>query len=219
MKVTPLPFMPEMIRAIQCELAEPGTGKTQTRRVIKPKNGGTIIGPNDPQTHAVERCGGGKGFNAATSRCVPCPYGIPGDLIYVRESFAFGAGYDDMPPRDVPQESHIRRWFKADTNQRIIDGRGKWRPPMFMPRWVSRYTLRITDVRVQRVQDITNEDAVAEGIGTPRDIRYVAQDCFKPLWDSINADRGYSWESNPWVWAITFEPIAQNVDEVLKEAE
>jgi hypothetical protein len=91
-----------------------------------------------------------------------------------------------------------------------------------MPRWASRLTIRITDVRVQRVQEITEEDAIAEGITGPHMVGYRAfrvpedskprysraEAAFEVLWDSINAKRGYSWEGNPWVWAISFERVA-----------
>lgn len=88
-----------------------------------------------------------------------------------------------------------------------------WSSPVHMPRWTSRITLEITDVRVQRVQEISEEDAIAEGIqlntlGPPATRGYYGpRNHFKHLWDSINAKRGYSWESNPWVWAVTFKRI------------
>jgi uncharacterized protein YhfF len=79
-----------------------------------------------------------------------------------------------------------------------------------MPRTRSRLTLRITDVRVERVQDISEEDALAEGEGF--EDGYPQQD-FAEMWDSFNAKSGYSWESNPWVWVIEFEVIKANAKE------
>jgi hypothetical protein len=82
-----------------------------------------------------------------------------------------------------------------------------WHPSIHMKRSDSRLALRITDVRVQRVQEITHEDAVAEGVGAawlPDSNQFAT---FARLWDSINAKRGYLWESNPWVWAISFERV------------
>lgn len=107
----------------------------------------------------------------------------------------------------------------------------KWRPSIFMPRWASRITLRITEVRVERLQDISYEDACAEGcewksaqpaeespelgetfMECSRRLRWP-QRSYAKLWDSING--AGSWAANPWVWAISFQCIQKNVDEVL----
>lgn len=84
----------------------------------------------------------------------------------------------------------------------------RWRPPTSMPRWASRLTLEITDIRVERVQDISDADAFAEGIQRAVDEGQrddgSARGAFRTLWDSINAKRGFGWDSNPWVWAISF---------------
>lgn len=83
-----------------------------------------------------------------------------------------------------------------------------WRPSIFMPRWASRITLEIMAIRVERVQDISEEDAIAEGIPYSHwvGVKYHRYQ-YKLLWDSINAKRGYPWESNPWVWAIEFTVV------------
>jgi len=80
-----------------------------------------------------------------------------------------------------------------------------WNPSIHMPRWASRILLEITAVRVERLQDITNEQAIAEGIGEPLDERYAVQDEFRPLWDSING--AGSWDVNPWVWVVEFKRV------------
>jgi len=78
-----------------------------------------------------------------------------------------------------------------------------------MPRWASRITLEVTDVRVQRVQEISEEDANAEGmVGSPLHGKFWYRENFAGLWDTINAKRGHPWASNPWVWAITFQRLA-----------
>jgi hypothetical protein len=90
-----------------------------------------------------------------------------------------------------------------------------WRPSIHMPRWASRILLEVTDVRVQRLQDISETDAIAEGIvaqefASPDKFAFVlsrAQELFVDLWDSINGPRGFGWSANPWVWAITFRRI------------
>jgi hypothetical protein len=89
----------------------------------------------------------------------------------------------------------------------------KWRPSIFMPRWASRITLEVVDVRVERVQEIGNVDALKEG--TP-DLRtkengWDMRDCFRSLWNTINQKRGYGWEKNPWVFVICFKRIIDNL--------
>lgn len=84
----------------------------------------------------------------------------------------------------------------------------RWRPSIHMPRWASRITLEITDVRVQRLQDISEEDAIAEGVVCPRLGTYGMnpETVFRDLWDSI-AKPGTFWRDNPWVWAISFKRV------------
>ncbi|MCZ2075333.1 MAG: hypothetical protein LC130_10090 [Bryobacterales bacterium] len=79
-----------------------------------------------------------------------------------------------------------------------------WRPSIFMPRWASRTTLEITDVRVERVQDISEEDAWAEGVRPESGFAIAA---YTKLWDKINAKRGYGWDLNPWVWVLEFKRL------------
>jgi len=78
-----------------------------------------------------------------------------------------------------------------------------------MPRWASRINLEITEIRVERVQEISEEGAKAEGIEAlkPSMCCYTNRYCFEVLWDSLNAKRGYSWESNPFVWVIAFRRL------------
>lgn len=105
--------------------------------------------------------------------------------------------------------------------------RPSWNPSIFMPRWASRITLEVTGVRAERVQDITEEDAKAEGVilhggWNANDTEYAInyRGGFSRLWDSINAKRGYGWDKNPWVWVIEFKrldgQIWEQTPEVLK---
>ena len=99
---------------------------------------------------------------------------------------------------------------EAEGKRCRLDYGVKWRPSIHMPRWASRITLRVTNVRVERVQEISEEDALAEGVygdeAAPFD-QATATMCFEALWDSINAKRGYGWDANPWVWVVEFERV------------
>jgi len=94
----------------------------------------------------------------------------------------------------------------------------RWRPSLFMPRWASRILLEITEIRVERLQEITQDDAVAEGMRHPEhafkmiaggdvEVEISPKEQFAELWDSLNAKRGYGWDINPWVWVISFKRI------------
>ena len=114
-----------------------------------------------------------------------------GDRLWVRETF-----YTD----NHRQSNGLRILYKADGDT------SSWKSSIFMPRWASRIDLEITEVRVERVQEITEADAIAEGA-----VAYYGSDTawghFSVIWDSINAKRGYGWETNPWVWVISFRKI------------
>jgi len=151
---------------------------------------------------------------------VKCPYGSPGDLLWVRETVRAEETCDGLDvvryisddsfrPIDNTSEA-ASDWLNLYSYR---SGRGLVVPSIHMPRWASRLTLRVTYVRVERVQDISVEDAFAEG-ALCADIDYVgdmtfdmSKIAFGLLWDSINAKRGYSWNSNPWVWAVSFERV------------
>jgi hypothetical protein len=205
----PILMSPAMVRAILREIEQPGTGKTQTRRVLdlwceEPpafvENGViTALDENErpyrwPRTKAV------------------------GDRLYVREAWRAAGWLDATAPRDLPRNAALR--YEADVvdidNMPLADGR--FRQGMHMPRWASRITLIVTDVRVQRVQEISEADAWAEGVEDcgevdgGRSIPSHGRDLFRSLWDSLNASRGHGWDANPWVAAYTFTPIAGNID-------
>lgn len=124
-----------------------------------------------------------------------------------------------QPPRREGEE-HCLRDAPADFvytgDNTYVDRLGRWWkrkiPAIHMPRWASRIQLEITDVRIQRVQDISNADAIAEGIADPASIEEApavdeARAGFRDLWDSINEKRGFGWDANPLVWALTFKRI------------
>ena len=144
-----------------------------------------------------------------------------GDRLYVRETWKPHSIYAHLPPRDMPRAAVF---YAAD--ERYAPSNTPWKPGIHMPRWASRITLNVTDVRVQRLQEISDDDADAEVFGGdyPHRVlpelfpdadeagRHSLPECFSRLWDSINAARGYGWETNPWVVAITFDAIRQNID-------
>lgn len=188
MNERPIPFTGPMVRAIL-----EGT-KTQTRRLkgLKEVN-------SDPSawTWDGEKFSGLNDTSCKTIWPGECPYGIPGDQLWVREGVITCAS--------IPQIVG----YVADGCKRTEEWE-KFRNSRFMPRWASRITLEITDVRVQRLQEISEKDAMAEGV-IPRASDGCAYfGAFRDLWDSLNAKRGFSRESNSWVWAITFKRIQKN---------
>ncbi len=246
----PLLFTGENIRAIY------KNRKTMTRRVIKPQPSATIT----DWTFAAEsgdrvmyrgwphvlRESRGRDKRAAgdlTPVRVACPYGVPGDLLWVRETW--GA----WPHMGGGVQLDSVRYHSTDKPPDDPHNAWRWRASIHMPRSLSRLILRVSNVRVERVQDISEEDVQAEGVymtTIPKapplhvEVRWVApgvvmtnafgeQDnqapahstavkAFQCLWDSINAKRGYSWDSNPWCWCVTWDRAIQaNVDEVLAD--
>jgi hypothetical protein len=128
------------------------------------------------------------------------PYKV-GYRLWVRETWAEAHYWTN----DVDAETPIYRASDYKTPIKPV----VWKSPMYMPRWASRITLEITDIRVERLQDITAQEAIAEGMPIP----YVARDEYEPismyreLWEKLNSKRGYPWESNPWVWVIEFKVV------------
>ena len=216
MRKRPIIMGYESVRAILEER------KTQSRRVIKPQPK-FIDSLNVPF----------KTDDANPKGIINCPYGKVGDRLWVRETWGVGC-------RPDPNSGWVDGIeYKADESYlddieslplRVIDDqdlekyqRDGWNSPIFMPRWASRITLEITDIRVERVQDITEEDAILEGIS--RDFAYECNGwvpsytdpdsggyadyiaAYRTLWDYLNAKRGYPWESNPWVWVVSFKVV------------
>lgn len=187
MKERPILFSGPMVRAIL------DGSKTQTRRIFK----GTTEhkGPYNPAYMEAHQQANGWGSI--------CPYGTPGDRLWVRETWAVQHEYDAAAPSEIGASA---QWHYAATED--LGGLRK-RPSIFLPRRGSRILLEITDVRVQRLQEISEEDARAEGaIGALNDSigdNWCAREAFAALWESINGTG--SWDANPWVWAITFQRL------------
>ncbi|WP_372986982.1 hypothetical protein [Marinobacter sp.] len=154
-----------------------------------------------------------------------CPYGQPGDRLWVRETWA-DASYDDglcicyradKERKDVTSNfaATFGRLKYANWAPDLESGaEGRWKPSIHMPRWASRITLEITNVRVERLQDISEADAKAEGVIGEKEAAGAGlawydkpRRAFQFLWQSINGPD--SWEANPWVWVIEFKRIPQ----------
>ena len=206
MKEHPILFSTGMVRAIL------DGRKTQTRRAVRPQY--ELIGTChfSPTGYAeYERyIRGSHWIMGCTCRPVKNFYGWIGDRLWVRETWT--AGRIDSPvPIDVismmnPRETAL--YYKvAESPQKVF----RWRPSIHMPRWASRITLEIVNVRVEHVQEITEQDAKCEGAADVGDkwrgFSYV--DGFHFLWDHINAKRGFGWDVNPWVWVIEFKRIEE----------
>lgn len=224
-KERPILFSAPMARAILAGR------KTMTRRVVKPQPAGkqrvveglahVTVGMNPADDGAVWYVG--DGVSRGTE--VRCPYGSFGDRLWVRETWT--PDHRDFYP-------HFPAVYKADAAydyERNEKGEVyspeqkswypyRWRPSIHMPRWASRITLQVEAVRVERLQDITEADAIAEGMhkfhgvafygydphGTPGDfVGDTAVEAFAKLWDKINGNG--SWDVNPWVWVVSFSVV------------
>lgn len=190
MKERPIIFSAPMVRSLlNCT-------KSQTRRIVKPQ----------PVVHWV------------VPGEVACPYGQPGDRLWVRETWqgpllgtagdykAFNAGGQKAIQKP---ECCV---YRATDTLNAVDDDGRelgWRPSIHMPRWASRINLEITGVRVERLQDISEADAKAEGTtpsivgGVLDHIKYRAG--YQSLWNDINGTG--SWVANPWVWVVEFKRV------------
>jgi hypothetical protein len=181
--------------------------KTQTRRVVK-----YIPDLGEPENWCCDNIDDEFFIRLAGDYRRYCPYGIPGDRLWVRETWT---------PHEKPS-GHVGILYRADGSfvgikntkeavddwLKVWDGarEHKWRPSIHMPRWASRITLEVKGVRAERLQDITEADSQDEGI-IPSIVVQKYRSGFQTLWDSINKKRGYGWDTNPWVWAVEFMMI------------
>ena len=267
MNITYMLFKPEMVRA------QIDGRKTQTRRIMDPQleNGWEFGTASEPgirygkimSAHPRRRRFGvfihrrsmGKGSGKYEHDLIPCPYGGPGDLVYVRENILQSkVSFHDVCGEMKTRWTRDKVEYLADTpkpEKRFLtpDMYGSpfmdSRPSIHMPRWASRLTLEITDVRVERVQDISEKDARHEGLahttkdggttwkwgipdsdGLPgnddsgwpwSEWETCAREAFARLWESIHGPG--SWETNNWVWVIEFRAHCSNVDALIAQRE
>lgn len=210
----PIIFSPSMVRTIYAGR------KSQTRRVVTPP---------PARVSRVDRSARVPRLIVPGADPVACPYGGPGDRLWVRERWNawFRWDGDERPWHDVPTEARTERrcttlFYAADGPHGASDTSG-WVTPIYMPRWACRLRLRITGVRAEPLQDVSAFDVADEGIvvasgaeensalagvgETTSDVlvnRYV--DAFRDAWDALQSDRDHRWDANPWVWVVEFDP-------------
>lgn len=199
-------FNSEMVRAIL------DGRKTQTRRIIKDCTVG-----KDPISKFIQI---GKKFIGCYPEDVPelirecCPYGVPGDRIWVRDTWAeAGASAPDLRLYRANYPAHVPTHYENVPPSEDV----RWTPSIHMPRWASRITLEITGVRVEQLKSISEEEARSEGVARLREgfwkhyqpgwtqHQLSARGSFATLWDSIYGSG--EWDRNPWVWVIEFKRI------------
>ena len=175
----PIIFSAPMVRAIL------GGRKSQTRRVVKPQPNVRLSNIEETNLWSYTLC----------EQDWKCTYGKPGDILWVRETFykhkhigmKFSDEYEALP-------DNLKPYYRKCSS-------------IFMSKWTSRITLKISNVRVERLQDITLNDVNAEGVGSTTFIdSWNGRHHFALLWDSINKKK-HPWASNPWVWVIEFERV------------
>lgn len=215
-KERPILFSGPMVRALL------DGRKTQTRRTVKPRRGSSLFALEDDGSPVwTDSYIMDPGNDDCRMR--DNPYGKPGDRLWVREAWApvpatayrHSEGIQQVVNPDDP---HLAAIFAAGWDRSIP----KWKPSIHMPRWACRLVLEITDVRVERLNAISEADAMAEGIARfegerffhwepnpePRHPRFngvTPEAGFQFLWETINGDG--SWDANPWVWAVSFRVI------------
>lgn len=204
-KERPILFSAPMVRAILAGQ------KTQTRRLVKQK-----ITAGAMARGYVQVVGAGE-ENILVSGC---PYGAPGERLWVREDFRAKSWSADGGWGEIEYQAGGARlingapWSFADAypEKYPVD---RWRSARFMPHWAARLWLEVVSVRVERVQQITEEDAIAEGITRRAEgpgfecdgvLAITARDAFEMLWERINGKKA-SWVSNPWVWVVEFRRV------------
>jgi len=209
MKERPILFSGAMVRALL------NGSKTQTRRVVRPQppaqavDAGVIISNSASNGEWSWLDDPDLEWAGVVGEMFRCPYGVPGDRLWVRESFSI-RDYDLSRLENLDPMA----WYWAEGNPTA----GNWtkpRPSIHMPRWASRLTLEIVNVGVERLTRIRASDCYDEGIRRPapgaignEKVGFEnAQRAYRELWDDLNAARGFAWDTNPWVWVLTFRTV------------
>ena len=200
-KERPILFSGPMVRAII------EGRKTQTRRVIKPKHEFFVDDGHDGINRVYYPC---YVTGEPEPQEILCPYGSVGERLWVRETWAVVPKVSDDGPKHKAKGDGTGATWRADWNGNPSGF--PWKPSIHMPRWASRITLEVTGVRVERLNDISEADAQAEGCDGNYQIGYIPayqagpfSYHFAQLWESINGPG--SWSLNPWVWVVEFKRV------------
>lgn len=225
----PIPFTAAMIRALL------DGRKKQTRRVLRPQPPSWCYADRRPGYSCMTPPGhiefrgiyvddAGVDHGPA-AKFIKLPY-LKGDRLWVREAWRVHQAYDDLKPSELSGEERV--WPELDRDN--YDGHGRYRHGRFMPRWASRLTLLVHDVKVERLQDISEADAIAEGIErggfgglwgwidygdqSSNMQRYYSdpRESFRSLWNSLHGPD--AWDANPWLVVPTFRVERGNIDRI-----
>ena len=194
----PILFSTEMVRAIL------DGRKTQTRRVIDRDIVNGLDIDTDGSAYAFIDQATGDSYDPEKI----CRY-QPGDILWVRETWYYESHMEDLTAGepDLVSGNYSHRYiYKADSPDYPVNvgvGRQGWRPSIHMPREAARLFLKVTDVWVERLQEISNTDIRKEGVADFGCVTHHLN--MLTAWDNIYSAKGYCWESNPWVWVIEFE--------------
>lgn len=227
MAKTCIPFNGEMMRATKLGR------KSQTRRkAFTPSEGWSPEGYGE--VHRIVRgepdpdkvLGWGP-TNCTGDEAYPCPYGQPGSVLWVKESWAVAKEYDRLPPSQImanaPRGGTVRVWYPAAGTPKP-EWAGRTRVPRFMPKWASRVSIRLTAIRAERLGDITEYDALREGVTIPSgkdgeilvNLSYPAFSLtewrqsparcnFAGLWETIHGAGSWEADAGKWLWVLSFE--------------
>lgn len=215
----PILFNDEMVRALLR-----GT-KTQTRRKVKvtppvdATHAGCYSAPGKDYDGKWEWCNGDAKDIDSIGMCdapqFSCPYGQPGDLLWVREDFQLPSFYDKAKPEALPktlQQAAGKIHYLADGGAHVT--MGKKRLNMYLPRTLSRLTLKLVNVSIEHLNSITFNDAKAEGTSYEKGVE-DPREAYRRLWERING--AGSWQINPFVWVLEFTVHKQNIDAFIAE--
>lgn len=207
----PILFSATLVRAIL------DGSKTVTRRVVLPSTAPRVPPDHmEPWIPVLEQAsdedsrpiwrGTHPEYPTAEGKWFTCPYGAPGDRLWVRETWGVPTRWEGVKPSMLPEDIPI--YLRADGEP--AEPVAKWQPSIFMPRWASRIELVVTAASAERLDETTEYEAICEGVdlsGVEFDGSHTPRDAFKELWNRINGPRGYGWDEDPWVWRVAFARV------------